>query len=92
MSQRIRWNVKRSADGAGWVGSIELPAGLAFGARDSTRRGAASKAASLASSALSNPLVQSLLPPGAGLALKALKSDLGKKLLGGGLSAIKSFF
>jgi hypothetical protein len=92
MSQRIRWNVKRSADGAGWTGTIELPTGLAFGAKGPTQRDAASKAASLASSALSNPMVQALLPPGAGLALKALKSDLGKKLLGGGLSALKSFF
>ena len=89
---QIRWNVKRSPDGAGWVGTILLPAGLAFASKDRSKLAAASKAASLASQALSNPIVQSLMPPGAGLAIKALKSKLGRKIAGAGFSALKSFF
>lgn len=84
MSSVLKWTLKPAGDGS-WVGTITLPmqpgalipgAGPALqqvAAKAATPKQAIGKAAALMDQALSNPLVQAILPPQAALAINAVK-------------------
>lgn len=76
---RATWKMKKLPDGT-WEGVIVLPfdpaavpggGGAIVQARGATRADALGKAAVIARQALESPALQALLPPGAGVALKA---------------------
>lgn len=71
-SQVVRFRVHRAADG--WQGVICLPSAATcttVQAKAATPRAALSRATALANEALQSPVLRALLPPQAGLALKA---------------------
>lgn len=67
----IKWNLRRTANG--WEGEISLPGGIATKAPGQTKAKALRNAAGLADQIMSNPVLQTALPPQAALALKGIK-------------------
>lgn len=70
----LRWNIRRTADGWEGVATIPMPAGAASvtaRAAGKTRGDAASRTLRAIEDVTRSPLIASLLPPGAGPAIKA---------------------
>ena len=85
-SPQVNWTLVKAGDGQSWRGIITLPAapgvspspgpkGLKItGKKAATREKALANAANAALRALENPIVKSILPPGTGLAISAVKA------------------
>jgi hypothetical protein len=78
---RLKWRIRRTADG--WQGeatlalapgSAALPASMTARAQGRTRADAAARTFAALDAVTKSPLVQSLLPPGAGAAIQAAKT------------------
>lgn len=74
MASNLRWKIRRTSDG--WEGEAEVPlpagaAAVSARARGRTRGDAAARTLRALEDVTRSPLVSSLLPPGAGPALKA---------------------
>lgn len=77
MRSNLKWKLKRTADG--WEGEAEVPlpgagASVSARARGRTRGDAAARTLRAIEDVSRSPLVSSLLPPGAGLAIKSALS------------------
>lgn len=77
MRSNLRWKLKRTADG--WEGEAEVPlpgagASVSARARGRTRGDAAARTLRAIEDVSKSPLVSSLLPPGAGAAIKSALS------------------
>lgn len=75
MRSNLKWKLRRTADGQ-WEGEAEVPlpsaaASVSARARGSTRGDAAARTLKAIEDVSRSPLVSSLLPPGAGPAIKA---------------------
>lgn len=104
MSQRVTWKLRRAGDG--FEGEIILPAPVApvaISTKGRNKQEAIARAASVAKSIATNPILSAVLPPGTPLAVEAIsqlaKSPTAqtlKKFAGPGakrlVSALKSIF
>ena len=77
MASNLKWKLRKTADG--WEGEAELPlpaagAAVTARARGKTRGDAAARTLRAIEDVSRSPLVSSLLPPGAGLAIKSALS------------------
>lgn len=73
--QTVKWKLRR-LPGGGWEGIVRVPGQVCATttrARAPTKAGALAAAAGLAESALESPILQAVLPPGAGVALQLTK-------------------
>ena len=73
---KIKWKLKRRGPDK-WVGTIVMPTmgpgrGLAVSSAAGSKAQALAQAAGIASQIANNPLLQAALPPGTGLAVKAM--------------------
>lgn len=77
-TQRVKWNLRPSA-GGGYEGEIVIPmpvsaAPVKVSTRGRSKQQALQRAAAAANSIVSNPLLSAVLPPGTGVAVKAITS------------------
>lgn len=74
MNAQIKWEMRRTKDG-GYQGSVTLPSGgkgFKVRAKANTKEDALARAATVAAAVAANPLLQAVLPPGTGVAVKAV--------------------
>ena len=77
-AQRVTWKL-RPAAGGGYEGEIIIPmpvsaAPVKVSTRGANKQQAIQRAAAAANSIVSNPLLSAVLPPGTGVAVKAITS------------------
>jgi hypothetical protein len=87
MTPQVTWTIVKAEDGQNWRGVLTIPANAPLlpevqsqkvlkltGKKAGSKEKALANVANSALSALKNPIVQSILPPGAGLAIKAVQA------------------
>lgn len=112
MTPEVTWTIVKAEDGQNWRGVITIPANAPLlpevqtqkalkltGKKAGSKEAALKNVANSALSALKNPIVQSILPPGANLAVKAVQALANPKAIRAvarhgkkALRAIKSIF
>lgn len=94
MTPEVKWTIVKAEDGQNWRGVITIPANAPLvpevqtqkvlkltGKKAGSKEKALSNVANSALSALKNPIIQSVLPPGSGLAIKAVQALANPKAL-----------